>query len=1012
MKTHVNVMRLALLFGVVGMALRLLAVTNLLVNADFASEDGRVPDGWSALRGAHRQAYVTKNGELAIRGVTATYANYVGQEVPIRDNRSYYFEAEVMSEALSGPASVVYSVKRGKKKIVADQPIFKGFTGPLRKWTKFSAVIPVPVGEGADGLSVSFILYNPSRRPGSTAAIRFRNPVLCEYAGQKVQPLPEARAEEKATMPDNPFAHNFTREPIGTVYRLERGGVGFLRVDSGTMPRAPVTMRVDVPATVETELYISRRGNRGRLERIVPNASGAYEIGPEYDWLTWGNTLLFRAGAETPEKFSIRMSFEALGKKAAYEVPVGIIGTRQAVRLPQAFRYNAWQAFPVTRIDTEDPENRLGRALSEYWLETGWRNTRVVEINWAVPWRVPPVIKGAHADCRVALDANGAPQRSWCDSAQIELGEGYFRRLLAGGGLEKRLKESDFAMWDYEPYCEGAVTASCFCEHCRRAFAAEQGLADVPSARDILAKMQPEWIRFRCSQRAKVVATAVRAVKSINPSIRFLFCSMPGDPGTDPDWYRKYGIDLPLYNGIVDIFATMNYSSSLDYFRSLENEKAVLNRESRMFISNGWGNPDEYPKLRANQLLAAFFAGIDYPFVGQGLFVSQGDFIAALRGVMSFVAEAEGQWRDAAYNADKLPLANGFRGEGNVYSLERKAADGTRHVLIFNNSKEDTAYAKLSVPDEDALTVELKPLTYRYLVLDAAGRAERARRSAEDAARESAAIAAYEGQFAKRTAHGMTTDATPDQFKVVTPAQALTFDLRDCGAGAWYVGGKRRGLTVGRDYLATGEIFALQKGCPGVVEKSEILDDAVALTLAYRIPKAPFDGLTVRRHYRIFRDKPEFDVDLEVVPDGGYRPFRLRTGVNFQLTSSAAPTDVISEYATGASTERGTKHVAFVRSDAKFPGGHPFFVGRHVKDPGTLTEPACRLREIASGAEFEVRAATPVDEVFGWRDPNSASVELIFPDAYERNDPHAVKTWRTSYSVKSNQPKKEQGGVK
>jgi hypothetical protein len=44
--------------------------------------------------------------------------------------------------------------------------------------------------------------------------------------------------------------------------------------------------------------------------------------------------------------------------------------------------------------------------------------------------------------------------------------------------------------------------------------------------------------------------------------------------------------------------------------------------------------------------------------------------------------------------------------------------------------------------------------------------------------------------------------------------------------------------------------------------------------------------------------------------------------------------------------------------------------------------------------------AENVDQLFIWRERQSATLELIWPDAYPDNDPHKVATWKTKYSLK------------
>ena len=599
---------------------------------------------------------------------------------------------------------------------------------------------------------------------------------------------------------------------------------------------------------------------------------------------------------------------------------------------------------------------------------------------------------------------------AWCDTDWVSRGVEHYAARLRSGSFGKRLEGADYAMWDYEPYNEGPVTCGCFCDRCRKAFADSLSLAKVPSGLEILARHKADWIKFRCRQRADVVRTVVAALKSVKPSVKFIFCSMPGDPGTDPDWMLKYGIDLSLYADFTDIYATMNYSQGLDFFRSFEDEIRSLRKETRMFISNGWGHGHNAQRA-GMQLLAAFFGGVDYPFVGQGLYVSQCDQVAAFRKTMDFIARTEGRWGGArASAADKLRLTPGFRSEKSVYSLERRSADGTRHVMVFNNSERETAFAKLEIPGRGESAISIPPLSWKYVETTPEGCAALRSESVAAEAEEAKKRSEYSALFEDRKANGMSTSATPDNFTVRTPVQALKFDVRSNGIATWFVGGRTRGNMLGRDYFTTDGMFTEPAKSDCTVEASEIKSDRTDVTVAYRVVNAPYDGLLVRRRYSVMRDEPRIDVSVEVVPEGGYRLFRLRTGVNLKMAREMpSPTDVVSAYRCGAELDSGLKHVAFVREGAKFPDGNAFFVGKYAKAQHPLAGGECMVEDLSDGSKFLCRAKSP-DEIFGWRERTSASVEFIFPDAYDHYDPHGVKTWKTSYSVSINSKNERSDG--
>ena len=108
-----------------------------------------------------------------------------------------------------------------------------------------------------------------------------------------------------------------------------------------------------------------------------------------------------------------------------------------------------------------------------------------------------------------------------------------------------------------------------------------------------------------------------------------------------------------------------------------------------------------------------------------------------------------------------------------------------------------------------------------------------------------------------------------------------------------------------------------------------------------------------------------------IVPEGGYRPFRLRTGANMRMAKEMpSPTDVSSIYVCGDREYSGLKHVAFVRDGAKFPSQRPFFLGsRFLKETMPLKGSGCMVCDVSSGDTFDCRADAP-DQIFGCVDAN------------------------------------------
>lgn len=173
---------------------------NLLRNPEFASKDGHLPDHWN---GYGKEAYTTENGVVRISGKTATYAAYLGQTVEIESGKGYYFSVDMRSDRLTHHAAIYYSIRgENRKSLVNSRPLLKGYTGPQKDWVRIGFVIPSGSLPDARKLSVSMVVYNPSKKPGEDRAMYFRNPELTVYAGQKnMLPPKPAGASAKEQMP-------------------------------------------------------------------------------------------------------------------------------------------------------------------------------------------------------------------------------------------------------------------------------------------------------------------------------------------------------------------------------------------------------------------------------------------------------------------------------------------------------------------------------------------------------------------------------------------------------------------------------------------------------------------------------------------------------------------------------------------------------------------------------------------------------------------------------------------
>jgi hypothetical protein len=694
--------------------------TNLLKNPAFASTDGLVPDKWSAGRGANfKGAYTMTGGVLRISECAPAYCHSVSQRFAIDGTKSHWFEADLKCDVMSYKANVTYSLfDKDGKPVVSHKPLlFPFYSGPQREWFRVGLPIPAVETDRVRSMSLAFVVYNNSRKPAEDRAFYIRNPSVTEFCGQTYRPLPPPGSRAGTTVPMRPFDL-----PCGdTSYQFEKGGVGYLSLRSPMFPRnVPATLTVEAPEGVDYAISV-RIPSIGDTGTSFPQKSpdGTYALPKDVRWASGGNVLIFTAADSVPDKFNFRITVSAKGETRVMDVPVETLSAPPPGSLPKTRRYRAWSDLPLGLFGDAGRTNAFAKALADYWRRSGWEDSgsTTVNVTGVFPYRH----SAANPLARQGVAMHGTPTGIPCDSDLQAKGAAYYRDRIVKAKLADRLVAADSAVWDYEPYVVGPVTSGCFCEDCRRAFAKEKGLQQTPSADEILKSYSTDWVHFRCRQRAASVKMAVEGIKMVAPKIKFRLCSMPmapgpGDAGFADDfaYLKRFGIDSPLYEDFTDIYCSMNYTPFLTYFRSLEREMNCLRKPKETLLENGWGVP-RTGKLVGLQLAAAFFAGMEHPYIASGMNVADGAQIAEARRAMQFVAETEGEWENAAWRREKSPYKILSGPENRFWRMERLAADGTLFVLAFNCSADERIDVSIEPPGVGPQRLDLPPYSYRLL---------------------------------------------------------------------------------------------------------------------------------------------------------------------------------------------------------------------------------------------------------------------------------------------------------
>ena len=238
----------------------------------------------------------------------------------------------------------------------------------------------------------------------------------------------------------------------------------------------------------------------------------------------------------------------------------------------------AWEMAGLTTFVRRRGTFARGRELIDLLKarNSGWRFMFTFPDLWGIRFLASDTPEYKALNAPPATWTDGRESRKLCpdyftkDSAFAS----YFRDRIVRARLEACGVESgDLIGFDFEPWSSGMY---CMCDRCRAAFAKRQGLAAVPSAKDIV-KMPDEWAAFRCDQTEASVAMICRAVREWNPNLTL----------ADYDYYQAYG--LPDRRGEKEFYRGCAKSSK-------QNEKwfdmhicsyyHIVDRRSFLAISN------------------------------------------------------------------------------------------------------------------------------------------------------------------------------------------------------------------------------------------------------------------------------------------------------------------------------------------------------------------------------------------------------------------------------------------
>lgn len=266
----------------------------------------------------------------------------------------------------------------------------------------------------------------------------------------------------------------------------------------------------------------------------------------------------------------------------------------------------------------------------------------------------------------------------------------YFRKFLVERMKAQGLKNGEWVIFDTEPW---ETMDWCFCDRCRKDFAAYAKLAAVPTAEEIRRDHRTAWREFRCQATARITQMHGAAIRSAfpdtkiidydyvvnyaDPNFRNYFARVAKDPQLDEAYFDAH---FASYYHYVDKNAFDMIALNI---RNLKKDYWVIGAIDR----KGYLSEPEVvtPAQFRMLMLAAATAGAK----GFGLWPGKhidGKFFVAINQAMYEIARIEpvlerGKLDDAAVAAEALP-----------YSSTEIEVEGVRKIIARPNWKTSFGY--------------------------------------------------------------------------------------------------------------------------------------------------------------------------------------------------------------------------------------------------------------------------------------------------------------------------------
>ncbi len=982
---------------------------------------------------------VKESGEKYVSGLGIALNKFNGMQ-------SIYLSVSVKTVNLAKNAAVFYYWTDAAGKNLGSARYLAKVSGS-RDWKEYAQVISSPEPLKTAGIKVYYSVY---RAKGDGYAL-FKSPVIRladandstrkkQNAAKPVHTTPELSAAM--------FKHGFSNKMHGVPYTVERGGYGWLLMTSAQrLKREKYQVAVTAPKGIDFELYLAN-GKRSvyRPAKITPAAAGnTYTFGPlNAVWYYWGNVMLFKVGKNVPDKFNIKLTFsDNAGRHIFSEtIPCKTINRETQAVGKSSFANRMFYAYPLRRIDFSDKRAKYPQAVLDYLKKHGvtsvgylefandspfpFESGEVISHSRFFPYRVSsPALRKLLTKYQIpmAVNLSGISSDIEIDTGELAAkGLPIYRELLNKNKNEKYRTSQLVWITDYEPYAyEGPVTKYSFSPESIKAF---RQFINLPTETEltprlILTKYLKPWVEFRCRQRADLIKTQVKALREFNPKALFALCAMP-QPGTDEnqfEYFKRFGIDLRLFDPYVDMHLPMIYGDDAMFYRRTDATVTQLKKPVYVVVTCGYGRGVHRPQRLFRIMAGSAFLGAKGVYHWPGLKSMDGEFLQNMHRAMNLISEIE----PFVKNSKRLPVGKivscpGAKTE-NFFSAVR-IKDQACMIFLANEGKNTTLYPVISLPEnvdnqkiielvdkkkistgKRRFRLELPPRSIRVIFAGAENLLSNAELGVIDVNAVELKAKVLQDKMASLhrngAAHNMSYSFKGSILEVNTPSQNIKFDMNDCALGQWQLKEKGRPMKIlsslGRDYFDYPATLPL-KNIPVELENIKITKSNVQMQVSFRLKDAPYDGLVVRKIFVIARNTPEIKVKIRVIPAGGYRQFALR------VNHTSAKPDAV--FYIGGKPAGNIIRFGNVYTRKGFDL-QTLFQAKNIVGRGAFSANSCGLMLPGEKLLIKCLFSDNVQALMSWHDSTVNTMELIYGRAYPDDDPHKIKEFEYAYTLQS-----------